>query len=109
MKISLTLDQMLSVFETYNTATWFVQVIACILGITAIFLTVKTSVYTNRIISAILSFIWLWTGVVFCIFYWAPVFTPSYGYGVLYIIQAGMFFWALFRLKLSFRFEMNEY
>jgi hypothetical protein len=109
MNISLTLEQMLSVFKAYNTATWPVQVIACMLGITAVFLTTKQLKNSNRIISAILSFIWLWTGIAFCIFYWAPVFTPSYAYAVLYIIQGIIFFAGIFKPKLSFRFEGSIY
>lgn len=109
MNISLTIDQMLSVFEAYNTATWPVQVIICLLGITAVFLTTRTLKNSSKIISAILSFTWLWTGIVFCILYWAPVFAPSYGYAALYIIQGVIFFAYIFNTKLSFRFEANIY
>ena len=109
MNISLTLEQMLSVFEAYNTATWIIQIVACLLGITAVFLTVKTSAYSSRIITAILSLIWLWTGIVFCIMYWAPGFTPSYGYAALYIIQGIIFFTGILKPKLSFRFTADIY
>ena len=105
MNISLTIEQMLSVFETYNKATWPLQVFSCLLVIAAIILIVRTRVNTSRIVSAILSFIWLWTGVVFCIIYWARVYTLSYGYGALYIIQGLIFFASIFKPKLSFRFE----
>jgi hypothetical protein len=109
MNISLNLEKMLSVFEAYNNATWPVQVIACLLGITAVILTIKTLKNSSRIISAILSFIWLWTGIVFCIVYWAPGYTPSYAYSVLYIIQGIIFITCIFRPKLSFRFKSDIY
>jgi hypothetical protein len=109
MNISLTIDQMLSVFEAYNSATWPIQAIACLLVIGAVFLTVKPLKYSGEIITAILSFIWLWTGVVFCIIYWAPVFKPSYAYAVLYVVQGIIFFAGIFKPKLSFRFKTDFY
>jgi hypothetical protein len=109
MNISLTLDQMLSVFEAYNTATWPLQAVACLLVITAIVLTIKPLKYSGEIIAAILSFVWLWTGVVFCAIYWAPVFKPSYGYTALYVAQGIIFFAGIFRPKLSFRFKPDIY
>lgn len=109
MNISLTLEKMLSVFEAYNLATWPLQIIACLLGIVAVLLTIKKLKNSNQIISAILSFIWLWTGIVFCVLYWAPVYTPSYAYAVLYIIQGIIFFTGIFKPKLFFQFKPNIY
>jgi hypothetical protein len=109
MNISLTLDQMLSVFEAYNTATLPVQVIAGVIIIIAVILTIKPVRSSGNIILAVLSLIWLWTGVVFCIIYWAKVFTPSYAYAALYIIQGILFFTCIFSSKLSFRFKPDIY
>lgn len=109
MNISLTLDQMLSVFEAYNTATLPLQVIACVVIIIAVILTIRPLRSSGKIIPAILSVIWLWTGIVFCIIYWAKIFTPSYAYAALFIIQGIIFLICIFRPKLSFRFKPDIY
>jgi hypothetical protein len=110
MSLGLTLELMLAVFERYNLAIWPMQVIAYLLGIAAVFLAVKRTRYSSKAIAAILSFYWLWTGVVFCAIYWAPSYTFAYAFGALCIVQGALFLAAgVFKPDLSFAFGADVY
>ena len=87
MSLPFTVEQFLGVFENYNLAIWPMQEIAYILGIVALFLAIKKTRYAGRIISAILSFYWLWMGVVYHLIYFSPINKAAYGFGFLFVIQ----------------------
>jgi hypothetical protein len=106
---SLTNEQILAAFESYNLDIWPMQAIAYLLGIAALFFAVKRTQGSGRITSAILSFLWVWTGIVFCVFYFGPVFALGYGMGVLMVIQGVVFFAGALRPRLSFHFGVNVY
>ena len=57
------LEQFLGVFERYNLAVFPMQAVAYALGIAAIVLVVKNR--SGRTVPAILSFLWLWNGIVY--------------------------------------------
>jgi hypothetical protein len=109
MNLTLTLPQLLAVFERYNLAIWPMQVLAYVLGLVALFFALKPSRYSSRIISGILSFLWLWTGIVFFPLYFGPIYTPAYGFGVLFIIQGLVFLASVLKPRLSFGFKGDVY
>lgn len=109
MNAILTLEQLLSTFERYNLAIWPVQVAAYVLGTVAIFLTLKRSRYSSRIIFGILASLWLWTGVVFFLRYFAQAYTPAYVFGVLFVVQGIVFLANIVKPRVSFGFEGNLY
>jgi hypothetical protein len=109
MNSSLTADQILSVFEAYNLEVWPMQAVAYLLGIVALFFAVKRTQGSSRIVSAILSFLWLWTGLVFCVFYFGPVFTGGYVMGILVIIQGVVLFADAMRPRVTFHCEASLY
>jgi hypothetical protein len=105
MNLTLTLPQLLATFERYNLAIWPAQLLAYVLGLVALWFVIKPGRYSNRIIAGILSFLWLWTGIVFFPLYFAPVYTPAYAFGLLFIIQGLAFLASLLRPRLSFAFK----
>jgi hypothetical protein len=104
-----TTEQLLATFEGYNLDMWPMQVVAYLLGIVALFFAVKRTQGSSRITLAILSFLWLWTGIVFCVFYLGPLFAPGYGMGVLMIIQGVLFSASVMKPRASFHFGPNAY
>jgi hypothetical protein len=102
MNISLTADNLLGVFETYNEAIWPMQVAAYMLGALAVVLAVLKTGYSARVIAAILAFFWLFTGIGFFMLAMTPIFTPAYLFGGLFVVQAGIFLAEIFRPRLSF-------
>jgi hypothetical protein len=109
MNLTLTLPQLLAVFENYNLAIWPMQVLAYVLGLVALFFAIKPSRYSSRIITGILCFLWLWTGIVFFPLYFGPVYTPAYAFGLLFITQGALFLVSVFRPRLSFGFQGDVY
>ncbi|MBN2030109.1 hypothetical protein JW824_07665 [bacterium] len=98
---SFTVEELLLAFERYNLAVWPLQIIASILGLVALFFTIKKTKNAIRIVSAILSFFWLWTGIVFCFIYWSPYYSYAYGFGILCVIQGLLFLISTLRPDLS--------
>jgi hypothetical protein len=109
VNLTLTLPQLLATFEKYNLAIWPMQVLAYVLGLVALFFAIKPSRYSSRIITGILSFLWLWTGIVFFPLYFGPVYTPAYAFGLLFIVQGALFLVSVVKSRLSFAFEGDVY
>jgi hypothetical protein len=107
--MELTLKILLGVFEDYNLAIWPMQIVAYILGIGVVFFVLKKTPHTNRIILAVLSFLWLWTGVGFFLFAFGPAYTPAYAFGVLFLIQGIGFLLSAFQPRLSFGYRGDVY
>ena len=108
--LPFTIDQFFGVFEQYNQAIWPIHIFAYILGIAAIFLTVKKTRYSNQAISVILACFWAWMGIVYHLMYFRTINGAALGFGVLFIIQAIV--WLVFgviRPKLSFQLNTNPY
>ena len=98
---SFTIDDLLLIFQRFNLAVWPLQIIAYVLGFVAVFFAVKQTRYSMKIVLAILSFCWLWAGIVFCLLYWATSYPSAYGFGVLCIIQGSLFLMSMFKSNLS--------
>ena len=100
--LSINLEEFLAVLERYNLTIWPLQIITFLLGIIALFFSLRRKKYSDQIILAILSFYWLWNGIVFCPFYWAPIYKYAYLFGVFCIIQGLLFLIGVFRPNISF-------
>lgn len=104
-----TVEQFLSVFESYNLAVFPMQAIAYVLGLIAVFLAFRGGTRAARIVSAILSFMWLWNGIAYHLLFFSPVNEAAYGFGVLFVVQGLLFVWTgLFRKSLSFRYSRKD-
>ena len=106
--LPFTVDDLLGVFETYNLAIWPMQVVAYVLGAAAVLLAVRKIALSNRVIAAILSFMWLFSGGFF-IFALVPIYKPAYAFGALFIVQAAIFLACVFKPRLSFAFGRDAY
>jgi hypothetical protein len=100
--LSFNLEEFLAVLSRYNKDIWPLQIVAFVLGIFALFLLVRKNKYSDRIILAILAFFWLWNGIVFCPFYWAPIYKYAYLFGAFCSIQGILFLVGVFRPNISF-------
>jgi hypothetical protein len=106
---SITLDGFLSVLERYNLSIWPLQIFAYIIGLLALFFAFKSTKYSNNIILGVLSFFWLWNGIVFCPIYWAPTYKFAYLFGALCMIQGLLFLTGVIKSNISIRFHPNLY
>ncbi len=105
-----TREQFLDVFQQYNLSVWPMQILLVLLGLTAIYFAVAPHKPSNRIISGVLCFIWLWMGAVYHILYFSTINPMAYVFGSLFIIQGLAFaFSGLIKGSLSFGFRSNGY
>jgi hypothetical protein len=104
MDSPLSLDQVLGVFAIYNAAIWPMQILAYVVGSLAAFLAIMPIRHSSRIVAAVLSFYWLWTGVVFYVFFWGPSYPPAYALAPIVVLQGGVFLvLGVLRSRLSYR------
>jgi hypothetical protein len=73
MKLPFTVQQFLEVFKDYNLAVYPMQVIFYVFAATVIFLLFKKSAPAGKIINGILSFLWLWMGIVYHILFFTAI------------------------------------
>jgi hypothetical protein len=109
MTLSVDLEQLLSVFAAYNLAIWPMQVFAYLAGMVALYSATKQTRFSDNIASGILSFFWVWTGAVFCVFFWAPSYPAAYAFGVLYVTQGVVFLLNAIKPALSFKSQRNAF
>jgi hypothetical protein len=108
MNIPFTTDQFLDVFATYNHAVWPMQVVHVLLALAAIFFILKRNIYSDRIVVLILSFFWIWIGVVYHILFFAAINPAAYIFGSLNIIQAGIFiYYGIIKPRMIFQFKSD--
>ena len=106
---SITLEGFLMVLERYNLSIWPLQIFAYVCGFLALFFSIKSTKYSNKIILAVLSFFWLWLGIIFCPIYWAPTYKFAYLFGALCAIQGFLFLIGVIKSDISIRFHANLY
>jgi hypothetical protein len=110
MNIPFTVTQFLEVFKVYNLSVWPMQTVLYILGIAAIYLSLKKTSNSNKIIIVILSFYWLWTGVAYHLMHFTAINKAAYVFGTAYIIQGVLFLFAgVVRNKLFFHYKSDTY
>lgn len=110
MNLPFTIEQFLEVFKNYNLSIQPIQIITYVIGIIALTITIKKTSQSDRIISVILSFYWLWMGILYHIIYFSQINKLAYAFGVLFIIQGILFIIiGIFKDRISFHFKPNIY
>jgi len=107
MDLPFTLGQFLGVFAAYNRALFPAQFVAYALGLAALALVFSpgSSPRAGRAIAAILALLWIWTGGVYHILYFARIDWLAYVFGALFILQGVLFLYSgTARGALGFRF-----
>jgi hypothetical protein len=108
MNLPFTTEQFLSVFEQYNQTVWPIQIVLNILGLAAIYLAVRRTAFSNRMIVAILAFLWLWIGIAYHFAFFASINPAAYVFAALNVVQGIVFLvFGAFTQRLSFHFKAN--
>lgn len=103
-----TAEQFLGVFESYNTTVFPLQIFLNLLALLAIFLIIRKYTLSSRIISGVLSVLWLWTGEVYHFMFFTSINQAAYLFGALYVIQAAIFFhFGVMKQQFDFRLKKN--
>jgi len=103
--MDLTGEQLLGVFAEYNAMIWPMQIVAYLLGAVGLYLSIRKTSLSNRLVPAILAFFWLWVGFAF----WLPSglqgFAPGYLFAAIFLVQGVLFLIQAIRQKLAFGFQ----
>lgn len=91
MKMPFSTEDFLDVFGRYNTDVWPIQVLFYFLALTSVAMLFIHNPRKDQIINGILSFFWLWMGIVYHIIYFSPINPAAIGFGVLFLIQGTLF------------------
>jgi hypothetical protein len=110
MSPSFTLEQFLEMMARYNHAFWPMQVIAYILGITAIVCAIRSGRTASKIITGIVALMWTWVGVAFGFFYMRELSPQATIYTIIFVLQGIVFITAgISGRSLRFRFIPDVY
>ena len=108
MQLPFTVDEFFNVFKSYNQSIFPLQIIFYIIAFTCIYFLFKKPKNINKIISAILSFFWLWIGIVYHLIFFTSINKAAYIFGVLFIIQGLLFaLFGIFKGSISFNYQKN--
>jgi len=99
--LSFSLEEFLLVLENYNLDIWPLQIIAYVLIILVLFISLKPTKYSVKIVLVVLSFFWLFTGIVFCIIYWAPSHLFGLIFGISCTVQGLLFLCSVIRSDIT--------
>ena len=108
MKIPFTIEQFMGVFKNYNSSVFPMQVIIYLLAIVSIYLSIKRISWADRAVAAILSFFWIWMGIVYHIIYFSAINKAAYIFGGAFILQGVLFLYrGVFKQQLVFHFRSD--
>jgi len=109
MKTPFTLEDFLGVFSNYNQTVFPFQFIFYLLGVTIVILLLNPISRSSRIISFILSFFWIWMGLVYFFTFFSVISPAAYLFGTIFLLE-GIFFlyYGVYHEKLSFKFHRER-
>jgi len=94
MKLPFTQEQFFSVFGKYNTGVFPIQILFYLLAVFALYLLLRKRTSNSKVISLILGFFWFWMGLAYHILYFTEINQAAYIFGILFIIQGGIFIYS---------------
>jgi len=86
--LPFTPEQFLSVFSEYNKAIWPAQIVAYLLGATAVVALFCKGDRPSRIILGVLVIMWAWTGIAYHLAFFSAINKAAFAFGALFIVQA---------------------
>ena len=98
-----TTEQFFRVFEKYNQTVFPIQFLLILVAIASIVLAVSPKSFSNKIISGLIGFLWLWAGFVYHLIFFTKISPPAYLFGTSFIFQGLLFLYeGVARNRLSF-------
>lgn len=99
MNLPFSKEQFFEVFARYNEAVWPAPL--WLIGMAAISIMAILWQWrsTDRLVSAVLGILWLWSGVMYHLVFFRRVNPAAWIFGVLFVVQSAAFFWWALRPK----------
>ncbi len=92
--IPFSADVFFSFLAQYNAAIWPTQIVTSLMALSVVYLALRPARHSGRIISGMLAVLWLWTGGVYHLSFFARINFWDLGFGVLFIIQSLLLIWS---------------
>ena len=109
MKTPFTADQFLDNIKNYNQAVFPMQIVFYLISFFVIYLVLKPSSKSDKIISWLIAFLWLWMGIVYHLVFFTTINKAAYLFGIVFILQGILFLiLGIFKSKLSFKFHSQR-
>ena len=110
MNLPFSLVDFLNVFKNYNQTIFPLQILFYLIAFLCIYFLFAGNKNLNKIISIVLSFFWLWMGIVYFLIFFSTINKAAYVFGAFFILQGIMFAGCgLIRKKISFGYSKNIY
>ena len=81
MQFPFTTEQFLNVFQNYNDSISPLQLIFVIVALVIVFMLFRKTIVKDKYISYLLSFFWLWMGIVYQLIYFSEINKAAYAFG----------------------------
>jgi hypothetical protein len=107
MKMPFTADRFFQVFEHYNASVFPLQLVLLALGIVALLLLHIAGRQRDLMIGLIMALLWLWTGAVYHLSYFAAINKAAYAFGAMFMLQGVFFVFESFRRRFGYGFKRN--
>ena len=109
MRVPFSIDDFFAVFERYNSDIWPLQLIFYALAIIAIVGLMMKLKNASQMLNQLLSFLWLWMGIVYHINYFASINPAANFFGGMFIMQGLIFaYLSVNKTKLEYRFNLTN-
>lgn len=100
-------EQFFNIFLKYNSAIFPFQIFLFIGGIFTLSLIILKSGLAGRVTLYYLVLLWLWSGIVYHLYFFTEINSAAFAFGTLFIIQA-LFFLSEFGIKSKLRFDYSN-
>ena len=108
MEMPFTNEEFLHVFRQYNLAVWPSQIFLNSFALLILLILFFKKSKANILISILLAILWVWTGLIYHIFYFSSINNAAYLFGFLFIIQGVLFaYFGFIKDTLKFLPDLN--
>lgn len=99
-------EEFFEVFVMYNSAVYPTQFVLVSAAVIIVYLAYRPSTRSNTIIIGLLSFLWMWMGIVYHLIYFSRINSLAFVFGLAFIFQAAIFlYFGVFRKNLVFHVQ----
>lgn len=110
MKFPFTIEEFLNVFKSYNEAVFPMQIVFYLIAFFVLYFLYRSVENNGKIISGVLTFMWLWIGIVYHLIFFTSINKAAYIFGILFIIQGVLFFYfGVVKDNLTFEYRRNSF
>lgn len=109
MDLPFTTEQFLNIFKDYNTAIWPAQLIAYLLGFTAVAFAFHRQASAGPWVLAILGLFWSWMGAIYHILFFSSINKAAVLFGSLFLVQGVLFIYTAAKQPPDFGHSADGY